>query len=96
MNTTADHLVDDYLKRLRRKLAGLPRERRRELEQEISEHIAEARVTLSAQDEAEIRTLLDRIGEPADIATEARERFGLQVRKAGRQEIAALVFPSEA
>jgi hypothetical protein len=92
MNTTADHLVDDYLKQLRRELAGLPRERRRELEQEISEHIVEARATLSAQNEAEIRTLLDRIGEPAEIATEARERFGLHVRKAGWKEIAALVL----
>lgn len=92
MITTADQLVDDYLKRLRRELAGLPRDRRRELEQEISEHIAEARATLSAQNEAEIRTLLDRIGDPADIAAEARERFGLQARKAGWQEIAALVL----
>jgi hypothetical protein len=92
MTTTADHLVDDYLKRLRRELAGLPRERRRELEQEISEHIAEARATLSAQNEAEIRTLLDRIGDPADIAAAARERFGLQPRKAGWKEITALIL----
>ena len=92
MNSTADKLVDDYLKRLRKELAGLPRERRRELEQEISEHIAEARATLSAQDEAEIRTLLDRIGEPADIAAEARERLGVQPRKAGWKEITALIL----
>ena len=92
MTTTADQLVDDYLKRLRRELAGLPRERRRELEQEISEHIAEARATLSAQNEAEIRTLLDRIGDPADIAAEARERFGVAPRKTGAVEIGALIL----
>jgi hypothetical protein len=92
MTTTADHLVDDYLKRLRRELRSLPRERRRELEQEISEHIAEARASLSAQNEAEIRTLLERIGDPADIAAEARERFGLQPSKAGWKEITALIL----
>jgi hypothetical protein len=92
MNSTADKLVDDYLKRLRKELTGLPRERRRELEQEISEHIAEARASLSAQNEAEIRTLLDRIGDPADIAAEARERFGVQPRKAGWKEITALIL----
>lgn len=92
MTTTADQLVDDYLKRLRKELAGLPRERRRELEQEISEHIAEARATLSAQNEAEVRTLLDRIGDPADIAAEARERFGVAPRKTGAVEIGALVL----
>jgi len=92
MNTTADHLVDDYLKRLRKELAGLPRERRRELEQEISEHIAEARAMLAAENEAEIRTLLDRIGEPADIAAEARERFGVQRKRSGALEVVALVL----
>src|SRR5688500_13185981 len=92
MNSTADKLVDDYLKRLRKELAGLPGERRRELEQEISEHIAEARASLSAQNEAEIRTLLDRIGDPADIAAEARERWGIAPRKTGAVEIAALIL----
>jgi hypothetical protein len=92
MTTTADQLVDAYLKRLRKELAGLPRERRRELEQEISEHVAEARASLSAQNEAEIRTLLDRIGDPGDIAAEARERFGVAPRKTGAVEIGALIL----
>ena len=43
---------------------------------EISEHIDEARSSLEIQSEAEVRTLLDRLGDPADIATEAHERFG--------------------
>jgi uncharacterized membrane protein len=60
MSSTADKLVEDYLKRLNAELRGLPRARRRELVEEISAHIAEARADLETEDEAEIRTLLDR------------------------------------
>ena len=73
-----DELIANYLKRLENELSDLPRPRRRELVQEISEHIDEARSGLEAQSEAEIRTVLDRLGDPADIAAEARERFGLE------------------
>lgn len=92
MSTTADRHVDQYVKRLDAELADLPRARRRELVQEISEHIAEARADLETQSEAEIRTLLDRLGDPADIAHEARERFGVRPRKPRALEIAALVM----
>lgn len=92
MNSTADQLVRDYLKRLDAELADLPRARRRELVQEISGHISETRADLPSETEAEIRTLLDRIGEPADIAAEARERFGVQPKKAGWKEVGALVL----
>jgi uncharacterized membrane protein len=73
MSTSADRLVEDYLDRLERELADFPSARRRELVQEISEHIAEARAQLDSESEADIRNLLDRMGDPADIATEARE-----------------------
>jgi uncharacterized membrane protein len=63
MNET-DALVADYLKRLEKELSDLSRARRRELVQEISEHIDEARSGLEAQSEAEMRTLLDRLGTP--------------------------------
>ena len=72
MSTSADRLVEDYLDRLERDLADFPSARRRELVQEISEHIAEARAGLETESEAEIRNLLDRMGDPADIAAEAR------------------------
>ena len=72
MSTSADKLVEDYLDRLERELADFPSARRRELVQEISEHIAEARAGLESENEAEIRNLLDRMGDPADIAAEAR------------------------
>jgi uncharacterized membrane protein len=91
MASKADTLVADYLKRLNMELRGLPRARRRELLEEISEHIAEARAGLEADDEAGVRTLLDRLGDPADIAAEARERFGVRER-AGVRDVVALVL----
>jgi len=92
MKPTTDRLVDDYLKQLDSELAGLPRPRRREIVEEISGHISEARATSPSQDEAEVRTLLDRLGDPAEIAGEARERFGVQSRKSRALEIATLIL----
>ena len=92
MSTTADQLVAAYLKRLDAELAGLPRARRREVVQEISQHIEDARPELPTQNEAEIRNVLDRLGDPAEIAAEARERSGVHVRKPGWQEIGALIM----
>jgi Protein of unknown function (DUF1700) len=92
MKPAADRLVDEYLKRLDDELEGLPRSRRRELVEEIAEHIAEARSALPREGEAEIRTLLEQVGDPADIAAEARERVGTRPRRAGVREILALIL----
>jgi hypothetical protein len=92
MASKADKLVADYLKRLNAELAVVPRARRRELVEEISEHIAEARAGLEDERDAEIRTLLDRLGDPAEIAAEARERFGMGGRRARPLEIATLIL----
>lgn len=98
MSPTADQLIDRYLKHLRIELADLPRARQRELEQEIAEHIAEARAELPSESEAEIRNLLDRIGDPADIAAEARDRVDVPTRavpepaKSRTHEVIALVL----
>jgi uncharacterized membrane protein len=92
MSRTADQLVDDYLRRLDAELGGLPRARRREVLGEISEHIAEARADLDASDEAAIRNLLERVGDPAEIAAEARERFGMPQRGAGARETIAVIL----
>jgi hypothetical protein len=92
MNATADHLVDRYLKHLEAELGDLTRARRRELVEEISEHIVEARASLATGGEAGVRTLLDRLGDPSEIAAEARERFGVQPRKRGWLEPVALVL----
>jgi uncharacterized membrane protein len=92
MKPTTERLVDDYLKQLDSELADVPRLRRKEIVEEISEHIAEARAASPSQGEAEIRTLLDRLGDPAEIASEAKERFGVQPRKSRALEIATLLL----
>ena len=100
MSTSADKLVDDYLDRLEQELADLPSARRRELVQEISDHIAEARAALPEESDAEIRNLLERTGDPADIAAEARGSTSeapppateVVARRSGAVEIAALIL----
>jgi Protein of unknown function (DUF1700) len=92
MKSTVDRLVDDYLKRLDRELAGIPRGRRNELVQEITDHIADARARLEHESEAEIRTLLDRLGDPADIAAEARERVTVQPARRNWVDVLALIM----
>jgi len=44
----------------------------------VAEHIDAARGGLEPETEAGVRTLLERLGDPAEIAAEARERFGVQ------------------
>jgi hypothetical protein len=92
MSTSADQLVAAYLKRLDAELAGAPRTRRREVVEEISEHIDEARAGLATQGEAEIRNLLDRLGDPAEIAAEARGRPDAPRRRVAWKEIVALIM----
>ena len=91
MTSNADRLVDDYLEELSNNLAGVPRARRRELLDEISEHIAEARSALETDSEVEVRNLLERLGDPVEIAAEERARSGVAPRRAGPIEILALI-----
>jgi len=69
---TADGLVADYLARLADAAARLPADRRAELLAEISEHIQAARAAGAAAEPA-VRTLLDRLGEPAEIVAAAAD-----------------------
>lgn len=71
--STIDQLVSDYLGRLNQAAYVLPADRRADLLDEISEHIASARAAGAAADEAAVRTLLDRLGEPEEIVAAARD-----------------------
>jgi len=99
MSTTPDKLVDRYLKHLEVELDDLPRDRRSEIVDEIAVHIAEARAVLEHETEADVRNILEGLGDPADIAEEARERFevgssapALASYKPGWIEVGALVL----
>jgi hypothetical protein len=98
MSTTPDKLVDRYLKHLEVELDELPRDRRREIVDEIAGHIAEARAGLEHESEADVRNILEGLGDPADIAEDARERFEVQLPppaspyKPGWLEIGALIL----
>jgi uncharacterized membrane protein len=82
MTPIADTLVDRYLKDLDAELQGLPASQRQEILDEVGEHVAAARAAMGADTEAGVRAVLERLGDPADIAAEARERFGLPAEPA--------------
>lgn len=71
--STVDPIVEEYLRRLDQAAAGLPPDRRSDLLEEIGEHIAVARSSGAAQDEAAVRDVLQRLGEPAEIVAAAQE-----------------------
>jgi len=76
MTTGTDALILRYLQDLEAQLQDLPASRRQELLDEVAEHITAARAGLDPETEAGVRTVLERLGDPAEIAAEARERFG--------------------
>jgi hypothetical protein len=92
VTSNTDRLVAQYLARLERDLADVPRTRRAETVEEIAAHIAQARAELPTEDEAAIRNLLDELGDPAEIAAEAGERVAAPQRGGRGLEIAALVL----
>jgi uncharacterized membrane protein len=67
-----ERIVEDYLAAVARACAGLPASARVELMADLREHIAVARAELTEQTEAAVGAILQRLGEPATIAAEAR------------------------
>jgi uncharacterized membrane protein len=70
----------------------LPAARRKELLQEIRDHIDSALEESGSDGEVEVRNVLERLGDPTDIAAEARQRFGVRRAKPGVREILALIL----
>jgi HAAS domain-containing protein len=71
MSTDDDQLVEDYLAQLRAEALVLPDDRREELVEEITAHIAEARQSDGSP--MAVRNILDRLGDPADIVQAAAD-----------------------
>lgn len=67
-----DQLVERWLAGVERAAADLPADQRAELVADLREHITVARGDLSPETEAGVRTILERLGDPAVIAAEAR------------------------
>ena len=57
---------------------------------DVRAHISEARAE-SGDDAIAVRELLDRLGDPTEIAAEARERFGIHPARVGFMEVLALL-----
>ena len=93
MNATRPRLVDDYLSQLDRSLADLPSARRKEIVADIEEHIDQQLSELSpAPSDSEIRNLLDRVGNPDELADDARDRFEITPASPRWTDYAALVL----
>lgn len=73
MTESNDVLIADYLSRVSRATAGLPPEQHDELLRGLREHIDNGRSQLTQETEAQVREILDRLGEPSVIARAAAE-----------------------
>ena len=69
---TVHPLAADYLKRLRDAVRPLPRGRRDDLMADIQDHLAES--APAGASEADVRTALDRLGDPARCSCGCRRR----------------------
>ena len=91
----ADPLIDGYLARLDAAAGDLPKAARQELVDDVRAHITEARTRETEETDAAILNILDRLGEPAAVVAEARERLGIrapQPYRPGLLEVFAVIL----
>lgn len=82
--------IQHYLERLSKAARGLPRARRRELVAEIEQHIRDTLIESPVDNEAEMLTLLDRVGDPDEIAVAAIGKP--EVRRSTTMETWAIIL----
>lgn len=87
---SADEQVKSYLKELDHYLSGLPRRRRREVIQEIQDHISESRIQLGPNHPVE--DVLERVGDPKTIAMEAAVGEPASRPASRWMEVGAIIF----
>jgi hypothetical protein len=92
MNGTRHREVGEYLRRLQRSMGDLPAERREEILAGIEEHIAENLAERPAATDADVRNILERVGDPAEIAAEARQRLGIRPARRTWTDPAAIIL----
>jgi hypothetical protein len=71
MTYSPESEIKHYLERLSKAAGSLPRARRRELVSEIDQHIRETLLERPVHNQAEMLTLLDRLGDPGEIGAAA-------------------------
>jgi hypothetical protein len=86
---TLHPLAADYLKRLRNAARSLPRGRRDDLLADIESHLAES--APAGTSEADVRTALDRLGDPDQIVAAERDDDEPK-RRRGPLEWAAIIL----
>jgi len=84
--------VETYLASVDSALRDLPRSRRRELVADLRSHLEAELAGRPNAGDAEIASMLDELGTPADIAEAARAELPVPDRRLGLMEIAAIVL----
>jgi len=77
MTVEPRQILDAYLRSLETELRELSPSDRAEIVLEVREHFEDARAEMEQATEADLRNILERLGPPAEIAAEARLRFGV-------------------
>src|SRR5207245_7786487 len=83
----ADQLIDGFLARVNAAADDLPKAARQQLVDDVGAHITEARARESEETDAAILNILDRLGEPAAVVADARERLGIRAVHAYRPRL---------